>query len=71
MPGNLILEIWFLKHLRSQGPNAFVESHGKAHWSLKSAPGTECVSVNYSTLVEKTNYLFHNVYIKVGNNVHR
>ena len=40
-----------------------VDRHGNGHWS--------CVSVKKSTLVEWTEYLIDNVYIKAGNNVYR
>ena len=45
--------------------------HGSGHWSLESASSTACVSVRKSTLVEWTEYLIDNVYIKVGNSVYR
>ena len=48
-----------------------VNRHGKAHWSLEPASNTTCVSVSKSKLVEWTEYLIDNVYIKVGNNVYR
>ena len=48
-----------------------VYRHGKAHWSLEPASSTACVSVSKSKLVEWTEYLIDNVYIKVGNNVYR
>ena len=48
-----------------------VDRHGSGHWSLESASSTTCVSVSKSTLVEWTEYLTDNVYIKVGNSVHR
>ena len=47
-----------------------VYRHGKAHWSLEPASSTACVSVSKSKLVEWTEYLIDNVYIKVGNNVY-
>ena len=49
----------------------FVNRNGKAHWSLEPASSTACVSVSKSKLVEWTEYLIDNVYIKVGNNVYR
>ena len=48
-----------------------VDRHGSGHWSLESASSTACVSVRKSTLVEWTEYLIDNVYIKVGNSVYR
>ena len=48
-----------------------VDRHGSRHWSLESASSTACVSVRKSTLVEWTEYLIDNVYIKVGNSVYR
>ena len=48
-----------------------VDRHGSGHWSLESASSTTCVSVRKSTLVEWTEYLIDNVYIKVGNSVYR
>ena len=48
-----------------------VDRHGNGHWSLESASSTTCVSVRKSTLVEWTEYLIDNVYIKVGNSVYR
>ena len=42
-----------------------VDGHGNGHWSL------EFVSFSKSKLVERTEYLIDNVYIKVGNNVYR
>ena len=47
-----------------------VDRHGNGHWSLESASSTACVSVRKSKLVEWTEYLIGNVYIKVGNNVY-
>ena len=44
--------------------------HGSGHWSLESASSMGCVSVRKSTLVEWTEYLIDNVYIKVGNSVY-
>ena len=43
-----------------------VYRHGKVHWSLEPASSTACVSVSKSKLVEWTEYLIDNVYIKVG-----
>ena len=62
-----------MKHLRSGEPNIYiiVDRHGNRHWSLESALSTACVSVSKSMLVEWTEYLIYNVYIKVGNNVYR
>ena len=48
-----------------------VDMHGNGHWSLEFALSTACVSVSESKLVEWTEYLIDNVYIKVGNNVYR
>ena len=48
-----------------------VDRHGNRHWSLESELSTACVSVSKSTLVEWTEYLINNVYIKMGNNVYR
>ena len=48
-----------------------VDRHGNGHWSLELASSTACVSVSKSKLVEWTEYLIDNVYIKVGNNVYR
>ena len=48
-----------------------VDRHGSGHWSLESASSTACVSVRKSMLVECTEYLIDNVYIKVGNSVYR
>ena len=48
-----------------------VNRHGNGHWSLELASSTACVSVSKSKLVEWTEYLIDNVYIKVGNNVYR
>ena len=67
-------------NVRSLVPEAFkirgakyiiVDRHGNEHWSLESALSTACVSVSKSKLVEWTEYLMGNVYIKVGNNVYR
>ena len=44
-----------------------VDRHGNRHWSLEPASST---SVSKSKLVEWTEYLIDNVYIKVGNNVY-
>ena len=61
-----------MKHLRSGGAKyIIVDRHGSGHWSLESASSTACVSVRKSTLVEWTEYLIDNVYIKVGNSVYR
>ena len=43
-----------------------VSKDGKAHWSLEPSLWSACVSVDNSKLVEWTNYLIDNVYIKVG-----
>ena len=43
-----------------------VSRDGKAHWSLEPSLWSACVSVDNSKLVEWTNYLIDNVYIKVG-----
>ena len=48
-----------------------MDRHGSGHWSLESTSSTACISVRKSTLVEWTEYLIDNVYIKVGNNVYR
>ena len=48
-----------------------VDGHGNGHWSLESTLCTACVSVTKSNLMEWTEYLIDNVYIKVGNNVYR
>ena len=48
-----------------------VDRHDNGHWSLELASSTACVSVSKSKLVEWTEYLIDNVYIKVGNNVYR
>ena len=48
-----------------------MDRHGNGHWSLELASSTACVSVSKSKLVEWTEYLIDNVYIKVGNNVYR
>ena len=48
-----------------------VDRHGNGHWLLELASSTACVSVSKSKLVEWTEYLIDNVYIKVGNNVYR
>ena len=48
-----------------------VDRHGNGHLSLESASSTACVSVSKSKLVEWTEYVIDNVYIKVGNNVYR
>ena len=48
-----------------------VDRHGNGHWSLEPASSSACVSVSKSKLVEWTEYLIDNVYIKVGNNVYR
>ena len=48
-----------------------MDRHGNGHWSLESALSTACVSVSKSKLVERTEYLIDNVYIKVGNSVYR
>ena len=48
-----------------------MDRHGNGHWSLESALSTACVSVNKSKLVEWTEYLIDNLYIKVGNDVYR
>ena len=48
-----------------------VDRYGSGHWSLESASSTTCVSVKKSTLVEWTEYLIDNIYIKVGNSVYR
>ena len=63
-----------MKHLRSGGAKYIIvdrHMHGNGHWSLESALSTACVSVSKSKLVEWTEYLIDNVYIKVGNNVYR
>ena len=48
-----------------------VDSHGKAHWSQVPSSVTSCMSLDKSKLVELTEYLIDNVYIKAGNNVYR
>ena len=48
-----------------------VSKDGKAHWSLEPSLWSACVSVDNSKLVEWTNYLIDNVYIKVGSKVYR
>ena len=48
-----------------------VDTHGKAHWSQTPAESVSCVSVDKSVLVEWTDYLIDNVYIRVGNKVYR
>ena len=69
-----------LKNIRSLVREAFkirgakyiiVDRHGNEHWSLEPASSTACVSVSKSKLVEWTEYLIDNVYIKVGNTVYR
>ena len=53
------------------GKYLIVDRRGNGHWSLELASSTACVSVSKSKLVEWTEYLIDNVYIKVGNNVYR
>ena len=48
-----------------------MDRHGNGHWSLESASSIACVSISKSKLVEWTEYLIDNVYIKVGNIVYR
>ena len=47
-----------------------VDNHGKAHWSQVPSFVTRCMSLDKSKLVELTEYLIDNVYVKVGNNVY-
>ena len=69
-----------LKNIRSLIREAFnirgakyiiVDRHGNGYWSLEPATSTACVSVSKSKLMEWTEYLIDNVYIKVDNNVYR
>ena len=48
-----------------------VDSQGKAHWSQVPSFVTRCMSLDKSKLVELTEYLIDNVYVKAGNNVYR
>ena len=48
-----------------------VDSHGKAHWSQVPSSVTRCMSLDKNKLMELTEYLIDNVYVKAGNNVYR
>ena len=48
-----------------------MDTHGKAHLSQNPAESVSCVSVDRSVLVEWTDYLIDNVYIRVGNKVYQ
>ena len=48
-----------------------VHSHGKAHRSQVPSFVTRCMSLDENKLVELTEYLIDNVYVKAGNNVYR
>ena len=48
-----------------------VDTHGKAHWSQTPSSSVSCVSIDKGKLVEWTEYLIDNVYIKVGDKVYR
>ena len=48
-----------------------VDRHGKAHWSQSPSSVTTCMSIDKSKLVELTEYLIDNVYVKAGNRVYR
>ena len=48
-----------------------VSKDGKAHWSLEPSLWSACCSVDNSKLVEWTNNLIDNVYIKVGSKVYQ
>ena len=48
-----------------------IDAHGKAHWSESPSSVTACLNIDKSKLVEWTEYLRDNVYIKVGNKVFR
>ena len=43
-----------------------VDRHGKAHWSQSPSSVTTCMSIDKSKLVELTEYLIDNVYVKAG-----
>ena len=43
-----------------------VDSHGKAHWSQVPSFVTRCMSLDKSKLVELTEYLIDNVYIRLA-----
>ena len=47
-----------------------VDRHGKAHWSQSPSSVTTCMSIDKSKLVELTEYLIDNVYVKAGNRVY-
>ena len=48
-----------------------VDSQGRAHWSNTLASSPSCFSIDRSKLVELTDFLIDNVYIRVGNKVFR
>ena len=48
-----------------------VDRHGKPHWSQSPSSVTTCMSIDKSKLVELTEYLIDNVYVKAGNRVYR
>ena len=48
-----------------------VDRHMKAHWSESPSSVTTCMSLDKSKLVELTEYLIDNVYVKAGNRVYR
>ena len=48
-----------------------VDRQGKAHWSQSPSSVTTCMSIDKSKLVELTEYLIDNVYVKAGNRVYR
>ena len=64
---NLVREAY-----KVRGPKyLIVDRHGKAHWSQSPSSVTTCMSLDKSKLVELTEYLIDNVYVKAGNRVYR
>ena len=47
-----------------------VDRNGTAHWSQTPSSSVSCVSIDKGKLVEWTDYLIDNVYIKVGDKVY-
>ena len=48
-----------------------VDKHAIAHWSQEPSTTTTCTNIDKSKLIEWTEYLIDNIYVKIGNKVHR
>jgi len=58
------------EELKVRGTRYFViDKHTIAHWSQEPSTTTTCTSIDKKNLIEWTEYLIDNIYVKIGNKV--